>query len=146
MKKIVLFLVIVATIFSACKKEEPVSNQQFVQNYIVGKWPFKVLTAITTKNGMRVDSTTKIYGGIDSPRLVVDTVQFTAEGKYLKKNDTLNYTINATGDSITYSRDTIDKWKIKFLRLKSIILIQEKTEIKGSDTFIYYKEQQLIRN
>ena len=146
MKKIVLFLVSVATIFSACKKEEQVSNQQFVQNYIVGKWPFKVLTSITTKNGLRIDSTTKIYGGLDTLLKVVDTVQFTADGKYIKKKDIVQFTIDETGDNIIYSRDSIGTWKIKYLRLKSIILTQEKTEKKGSDNFVYYKEQQLIRN
>ena len=89
---------------------------------------------------------TLIYG-LDSPAKVLklDTVQFTAEGKYIKKADTIKYTLDETGDNITYNRDTLGTWKIKFLRLKSIILTQEKTEKKGSDTYIYYKEQQLIK-
>ena len=147
MKKIILLFALVATLFQACK-EEVVSNQQFVQNFVVGKWPLKAMIYIDRKNGAIVKNDTVIYG-LDSPKRVlkVDTVQFTAEGKYIqKKVDTLNYTIDAIGDNITYNRDTIGTWKINFLRLKSIILSQEKTEKKGSDTFIYYKEQQLIRN
>ena len=151
MKKILLlisFFALASIIFYACKKEE-VNNQQFVQNYIVGKWPLKAIIYINTKNGIVIKDDT-VYYGLDSPKVVlkVDTVQFTAEGRYIQKinTDTLNYTVDATGDNITYSRDTIGTWKIKFLRLKSIILSQDKTEKKGSDTFNYYKEQQLIRN
>lgn len=101
---------------------------------------------INKKNGVITRNDTVIFG-LDSPKRVVDTVRFTTGGKYIqKKIDTLSYTIDATGDNITYSRDSMGTWKIKFLRLKSIILSQEKTENIGSATFIYYKEQQLIRN
>ncbi|MEJ5992917.1 hypothetical protein WG904_00710 [Pedobacter sp. Du54] len=149
MKKIprLIFLFALASIiFNACKEEE-INNQQFVQNYIVGKWPFKAMIYINRKNGTITKNDTVIYG-LDSPNVVLklDTVQFTAEGKYIQKNvDTLNYTIDATGDNITYSRDSIGTWNIKFLRLKSIILTQEKTEKIGLDTYSYYKEQQLIK-
>lgn len=146
MKKIILLFAFTAALLCACKEEE-INNQQFVQNYIVGKWPLKAMIYITTKNGALIKNDTVIYG-LDSPNvaLKLDTVQFTAEGKYIqKKIDTLSYTLDASGDNITYSRDSIGTWNIKFLRLKSIILAQEKTEKKGNDTFIYYKEQQLIK-
>ncbi|RZL19781.1 MAG: hypothetical protein EOO89_02300 [Pedobacter sp.] len=149
MKKILVSIALFALasiIFHACKEEE-VNTQQFVQNFVVGKWPLKAEIFRTTVNGAVTRNDTLIYG-LDSPAKVLklDTVQFTAAGKYIKKADTLNYTIDATGDNITYSRDTIGTWKIKFLRLRSIILTQEKTEKKGTDTYIYYKEQQLVRN
>ncbi len=150
MKKIlalISFFALASIVFYACKEEDVVTNQQFVQNYIVGKWPFKAMISINKKNGVIIKNDTLIYG-LDSATRVVDTVRFTAEGKYIQKNktDTLGYTIDATGDNIIYSRDSIGKWKINFLRIKSIILSQEKSEKQGSDTFIYYKEQQLIRN
>lgn len=143
MKKIILLSAFVAVLFYACKEEE-INSQQFVQNYIVGKWPLKVVIAKTTKNGIITKNDTVIYG-LDTLSKV-DTLQYTAAGKYIKKKgDTLNYTIDNAGEHITYNRDSIGTWNIKFLRLKSIILTQEKTEKIGSDTFIYYKEQQLIK-
>lgn len=145
MKKIILLFAFVITIFYACK-EEVVGNQQFVQNYIIGKWPRKTAINITKKNGVEIKNDTIIYG-LDSPNIVllVDTVRFAANGICIKNGDSLNYAIDGTGDNITYSIDSLGKWNIKFLRLRSIILTQEKTEKKGSNTFIYYKEEQLIK-
>lgn len=145
MKKITLLFAFVAVLFYACKEEE-IGNQQFVQNYIIGKWPRKTTILKTTKNGTIILDTTVVYG-LDTPNIVlpIDTVQFAADGRCIKNGDTLNYTLDGTGDNITYSIDSLGTWNIKFLRLKSIILTQEKTEKKGSDTFIYYKEEQLIK-
>ena len=138
MKKIILF-VFVSIILYACKEEE-VSTQQFVQNFIVGKWPHKATVLITRKNGAITKNDTLVYG-LDSPAIErpLDTVQFTALGKYVKNRDSINYTIDSEGKNITFARDTIGTWNIKFLRLRSIILVQEKTEKVGSDTFIYLK-------
>ena len=141
----VTFFALSAILFYACKEEE-IGNQQFVQNYMVGKWPHKTTILKTIKNGTTILDSTIIYG-LDTPNIVlpIDTVQFAADGKCIKNGEALNYTIDDTGDNITYSVDSLGTWKIKFLRLKSIILTQEKTEKKGSDTFIYYKEEQLIK-
>jgi len=148
MKKIffsVILFACTAILFYACTKEE-VNNQQFVKNHFVGKWPLKKAIFKTTKNGIIIVNDTLVYG-LDSPSVVlpIDTVQFTIDGKCIKNGKNLNYTIDEKGDNISYSIDSIGTWHIKFLRLKSIILTQEKTEIKGSDTFIFYKEEQLIK-
>lgn len=144
MKKIIL-CVFAATLLNACKEEE-INNQQFVQNHFVGKWPLKKAIFKTTKNGQIILDSTATYG-LDTPNIVlpIDTVQFTADGKCIKNGNTINYTIDGTGDNISYSTVPLGTWNIKFLRLKSIILTQEKTEKIGPDTFIYYKEEQLIK-
>lgn len=144
MKKLTL-LIFVAIILHACKKEE-INNQQFVQNHFVGKWPLKKALKITTKNGDTIVNDTINYG-IDLPITAypIDTMLFTAGGKYIKNGDTVNYTIDKTGDNISYTTTPAETWLIKYLRQKSIILTQQKTEKVGSDTFIYYKEQQLIK-
>lgn len=148
MKKISLLIALFALtsiIIHACKKEE-VSNQQFVQNYIVGKWPLKKAVNITIKNGDTTVNDTINYGiGTPTTALPIDTMLFTADGKYTKKGQTVTYTIDETGDNISYKTTPAETWHIKYLRLKSIILMQEKTEKIGSDSFIYYKEQQLIK-
>ena len=140
-----IFFAAVTVIFYACQKEE-VNSQQFVTNHFIGKWPLKKAIFKTTKNGIVTVNDTLIYG-LDSPAIFrrVDTVRFTDDGKCVKRGQALSYTIDATGDNLTYSIDSIGTWNIKFLRLKSIILTQEKTEKKGPDTFIYFKEEQLIK-
>lgn len=134
-----------AILFYACKKEE-VGTQQFVQNYIIGKWPRKIAVNITKKNGDTIKNDT-LFFGLDSPSVVllVDTVQFAADGTGFKNGNAIQYTIDGDGENIIYIPDSLGTWNIKFLRTKSIILTQEKTEKKGPDTFIYYKEEQLIK-
>jgi hypothetical protein len=148
MKNLFFFIVLFALasiLFYACKEEE-INDQQFVQNYFVGRWPVKARIAINVKNGDTILNDTTLYAPIDTLGDKMDTVAFTSDGKYIKNGDTLsNYSIDGTGDNISYSNDLMGTWNIKFLRLKSIILTQEKTEKKGPDTFLYYKEEQLIK-
>ncbi len=140
-----VFFALASIVFYACKDEE-IGNQQFVQNHIIGKWPHKQTIIITKKNGVETENDTLVYG-LDSPAVVlpVDTVQFLADGRCIKNGDTINYTVDGEGKNITYSKDSIGTWFIQFLRLRSIILTQQRTEKQGSDTFIYYKEEQLIK-
>ncbi len=141
----IILSVFIATTFFACKEEE-VSDQQFVKNHFIGKWPLKLTINITSKNGDTTINDTTFYG-LDTPNIVlpVDTLLYTPENKYIKKGEVFEYSIDETGDHISYTTTPAETWKIKYLRLKSIILTQEKTEKKGSDTFIYYTEEQLIR-
>ncbi|MGF1922805.1 MAG: hypothetical protein ACQUHE_01400 [Bacteroidia bacterium] len=147
MKKLafsIAFFALASIIFYACKEEE-VSNQQFVQNHIIGKWPLKRSISIIKKNGIETENDTLIYGK-DSTSLPIDTVQFLADGTFIRnKDDSFKYAVDGEGNRIIFSRDSIGTWFIKFLRRQSIILTQERTENTGSDTFIYYKEQQLIK-
>ncbi|HTM97644.1 MAG TPA: hypothetical protein VL088_02820 [Pedobacter sp.] len=142
----IILFAFAAVIFFACKKEE-INDQQFVKNHFIGKWPLLKTINMTTKNGDTIMNDT-IYYGLSAPNVVlpIDTLVFTKEDKYVKKGDTVNYTIDETGDHISFKTTPVETWKIKYLRIKSIILSQEKTEKKGSDAFIYYKEEQLIRN
>ncbi len=136
--------ILAAIVFYACKEEE-ISTQQFVKNYIIGKWPHKKTILITKENGVETKNDTIFYG-IDTNSLPIDTVQFLADGNCIKNGDSLKYTIDGEGKNITYSKNSIDStWFIQHLRLKSIILTHEKTEKKGSTTFLYYKEEQLIK-
>jgi hypothetical protein len=140
-----IFISLIGLFFFACKEEE-ISDQSFVKNHFIGKWPLKVAVDITTKNGTITKNDTIFYG-IDTPvtAFPLDTLEFTSDDKYLRKDESFTYTIDETGDNITYTTSPAETWKIKYLRLKSIILTQEKTEKIGNDTFIYYKEEQLIK-
>lgn len=136
-------LLLACLFFFACKEEE-IGTQQFVQNHIIGAWPHKISVNIVKKNGVEIEKATIRYG-IDAPYLVVDTVKFLADGYCIKNGDTVKYTVDGEGKNISYTKDSLGTWFINYLRLKSISLTQEKTEKKGSDTFVYYKEEQLIR-
>ncbi len=141
----IILSVFIATTFFACKEEE-VSDQQFVKNHFIGKWPLKLTVNLTVKNGDTTINDTTFYG-LDTPNIVlpVDTFLYTPENKFIRKAKTVEYTIDEKGDYISYKTTPSETWKIKYLRLKSIILTQEKSEKKGADNFIYYTEEQLIR-
>jgi len=126
-----------------------INDQEFVKNHFIGKWPLKVSIKITVKNGDTIVNDKIIYG-LDTPVVTVptppiDTLLFTADGKYTKKGMTVNYEIDATGDNISYSTTPPSTWKIEYLRNTSIILTQRRTEKVGADTFNYYVEEQLIK-
>jgi hypothetical protein len=141
----VIFISLLSLFFSACKEEE-ISDQTFVKNHFIGKWPLKLTINITTKNGAITKNDTTFHGvGTPPEEFPVDTLQFTNDDKYIRDDKSFTYTIDETGDNIRYSTTPPETWKIKYLRLKSIILSQEKTEKIGNDTFIYYKEEQLIK-
>lgn len=148
-KKYRFFLLVGALLaagFHACKKED-IDIQHFVENHIKGKWPHKLSIAITLKNGVEISNDTTYYG-IDRLGIVipVDTVEYLSAIKCVKNNDTIPYSIDKTGDYIQYGSDADpDTWKILYLRTKSIILTQEKTEKQGADTYLYYKEERLIK-
>lgn len=121
-------------------------NQQFVENAVRGKWLHKKSISITFKNGVEMANDT-IYYGLDSPAVVlpVDTIQFLADGTCIKQGQKLSYSIDKAGDYLQYESSPPDTWKIEYLRFRSIILNQETTETKGTDTYRYYKEDQLTR-
>lgn len=133
--------------FYACKKE-PVDSQEFVKNHFLGGWPLKKEISITRENGIIIKNDTLEFG-LDSPNVVLplDTVQFTAEGLSIrnKGKDTVSYTIDATGDNITYSLASMGTWNIKTFQWRNIVLTQEKREVSGSNVIIYYKEEQFVR-
>lgn len=148
MRKFIIFIILTTltlSIFYACKKEV-IDTQEFVKNHVIGKWPLKKHIEITFKNGDTILNDTTYYSKTDTLLLPIDTVIFTADGKYTQKDTTYNYSIYANGDSLSITTSPPTKWNIKFLRLYSIILAQEKTKKIGSDTFIYYTETQLTKN
>ncbi|RZK42793.1 MAG: hypothetical protein EOO90_05570 [Pedobacter sp.] len=142
-----LCLLAVVAMFYACKKE-PVDSQEFVKNHFLGGWPLKKEISITRENGIIIKNDTLEFG-LDSPNVVLplDTVQFTAEGLSIrnKGKDTVSYTIDATGDNITYSLASMGTWNIKTFQWRNIVLTQEKREVSGSNVIIYYKEEQFVR-
>ncbi|MES2416944.1 MAG: hypothetical protein V4541_02090 [Bacteroidota bacterium] len=141
---ILTLIVFTLTTFQACKKEE-VNTQEFVKNHIIGKWPLKARTETTYKDDIIISDTTFKYPPTDTSTAPVDTLLFTADGKYTKKGVTVNYTIDASGEQINYDTSPPSSWKIKYLRNTSIILTQERTEKIGTANFRYYIEEQLIK-
>jgi hypothetical protein len=132
----ILFILTLVLIY-ACKKEV-VNSQDITKNKFIGKWPLKMRVSITIKNNDTIDNDTLIV----TP---VDTLTFTPEGKYTRGNTTVDYTIDEQGENITYGTTPPTTWNIKFLRIKSIILSQTKTETTGPDRYVYYTEEQLVK-
>ncbi|MCY1514762.1 hypothetical protein D9M68_493140 [compost metagenome] len=143
-RAICMFIAGLSLWLSACKKEE-VSNQQLVKNHFLGKWPHKKTIRITLKNNDTLSNDT-LYYGLDSPAVVlpVDTVIFGADS-CIKNKQKMAFTVDATGDHITYGLPTLGTWKIAFIQPRRIILSRQKTETEGSDMLLYYEEEQLIR-
>lgn len=147
MRRFIVFIVsmiLMLSIFYACKKED-INTQEFVKNHLIGRWPLKKHIEITSKNGDTILNDTTYYSKTDTLLLPIDTVIFMADGKYIQKDITYNYTVYANGDSLSITTTPPTKWNIKFLRQQSIILAQERTKKTGSDNFIYYTETQLIK-
>lgn len=138
MKKFgVALFILTLILFYACKKDE-VNSKDITKNKFIGKWPLKVRITINTKNNDTIVNDTLTL----TP---VDTLVFTPEGKYTRRNTTVDYTIDELGENITYTTTPPTTWNIKFLRIKSIILTQTKTETIGADSYTYYTEEQLIK-
>jgi hypothetical protein len=121
----------------ACKKED-VNTPEFVKSHFVGKWPLKQHIEIVRKNNVIISNDTTKF----SP---IDTLVYTADGKYTKAKTTVNYTIDEAGQHITYATSPETTWDIKYLRITSIILTRGRTETVGNDIFTYYTEEQLIK-
>ena len=122
----------------ACEKEV-ISTEEVTAAHFVGRWPLKLHIEIVKKNNVISKNDTVRF----SP---IDTLTYTNDGKFIRKNDTVAYSLNAVSETISYAtKPTTTVWKIKWLRLKSIILTQERTETVSGDTFVYYTEEQLIK-
>ncbi len=122
----------------ACKKE-PVDPKIFVERSLQGIWLIKSKVMITVKNtNDTILKDTLSY-------LPVDTVAYTADGKYYRHNTLVNFTIDAIGENITYQTPTLDVWHIEFMRNKSVGLTKMTTLNIGTDTFKYYTGEVLFK-
>lgn len=137
-------LALFALVIVACKKED-IKSQEVVQKHLIGKWPLKYRVEITYKNNKEISNDTISYLPPSGTPQIVDTLVFTADGKFTKDNETVDFKVDETGENITFLSTPPSEWFIKYLRLKSIALSQEKTEKIGNDTFRYYVEEQLIK-
>ena len=133
----ILCLSCLAISIYACKKEE-LNSEDVVKSKFIGKWPLKKHIEINLKNGDTISKDTTTY-------LPIDTLVFTTEGKYIKAGTTVDYTIDPSGEKITYSTAPPTTWTIKFLRINSIILTNSRTETIAGNLHTYYIEEQLIK-
>jgi hypothetical protein len=125
MKKLKTFalisLIAILAIYG-CKKEE-VNNQQFVQGFIIGKWPLKYnIRTISNANFGDRNDTLITYNPID-------TLVFTADGKVSRRNktviSTMSYSIDETGENITFTGTTATTLKLIYVRSTSLIIGKE---------------------
>lgn len=132
-----VLLAFVSCLLFACKKVE-VNEIKLVKNKFIGKWPVKVRILDTLFNG--------ISNGPDTLTLsTIDTLMFSAEGKLTSNIYNTTYSFDASAENITYNTMPTIKWKIDFLRIKSIILSSSRTEMIGGVTTVYKIEEQLIK-
>ncbi len=124
-------------VFYACKKEDEIAGADFAKERFVGKWPLKNQVIIEIENFRDTVRNDTI------PYLPVDTLVYTTDGKYTRRGITVDYTIDAAGENITYNTTPAATWNIKFMRNTSITLTQERTEQVGANTITTYTEDQL---
>lgn len=137
LKIVVLLLACLTLTIYACKKET-LSDQQFVQQHFVGKWPLKSRVSIELKNKDTLKKDTIRF----SP---IDTLVFTADGKYTKGLISADYSIDAAGENLSIATTPAVNWHIEYLRKTSIVLTQRRTETIGADVFTYYIEENLVK-
>ncbi|TKB97498.1 hypothetical protein [Pedobacter cryotolerans] len=133
----IILLSIFAVAIYGCKKEEEIAGSEFAKERFIGKWPLKNQVIIEIENFRDTNRNDTI------PYLPVDTLVYTADGKYTRRGITVDYTIDAAGENITYNTTPATTWRIKFMRNTSIILTQERTEQVGTNTITTYTEDQL---
>jgi hypothetical protein len=118
-KTVALILMICLFAFYSCKKEE-VNNQEYVQKFIIGKWPLKYnIRTISNPNFGDKSDTLIRYNPID-------TLVFTEDGTVKRVNKTLissmSYSIDEAGENITFKGTTTNTLKLVFVRNTSLII------------------------
>lgn len=127
------FCIALFILLHGCKKEE-VNPQTFVQQHLVGKWPLKFKISTTYTNNIAGNpDTLKKYDPID-------TLVFTADGKYQKRNKTVitsgSFSIDEKGENITFSGNPAVTQKFSYVRNTSIGLIVSETTTATGKTVI----------
>lgn len=119
-----------------------VNPQTFLQQHLVGKWPLKFRVSLTYNNNIisKTDTISK-YNPID-------TLLFTADGKYEKRNKTVlssgTYSVDESGENITFKSNTTTlTQKFNYVRNTSIGLIISETTTANGRVVI---EDQLKKN
>lgn len=137
----VLILLAAVTFIYSCKKED-VNAQELVQKQFIGRWPLKYTIKTIYTNNVAAKPDTITYNPID-------TLIFTADGKVIKQNKTVlstgTYSIDATGESITFSGTPAVTQRLSFVRNTSIGLSTETTVTTGTTATKTVIEDQLIK-
>ena len=135
-KFVLLGLLSIGIMGYACKKE-PVNQKLFVERYLTGtdftRWPIQSYVRLELKN-----TDTLVKDSIDLP---VDTAIFKTNLKFIKGTDTLGFSIDETGDNITFSTQPDSTWRIDYLRTSTFKLVHERKENVGTDVMVYKIEQ-----
>ncbi|MFN0291307.1 hypothetical protein [Pedobacter helvus] len=135
-KFVLLGLVCIGIVGYACKKE-PVNSQLFVERYLTGtdftRWPIQSYVRLELKN-----TDTLVKDSIDLP---VDTAVFNTNLKFIKGVDTIGFSIDETGDHITFSTQPDSTWIIEYLRPSTFKLVHERKETIGTEVTTYKIEQ-----
>ena len=111
-------------------KKDVVTDKEAALRQILGRWPLKYRIR-TINNGFtnRLDST--IYNP-------VDTLIFTDDGKFVKRNKTVisagNYSVDEGGQNITFSGTPILTQKLSYIRVTTIGLLVSDVTIDAGGT------------
>lgn len=139
LKLVFLFLIILGIVGYACKKE-PVDSKLFVEKYLVGEWPlkFEIKTAIQNGNDTISHSDTTKF----TP---ADTTTFTSDLKFIRGTNAVNFSVDATGENITFTSAPDSIWHIGYLRKTSFKLIYIRKENVGNDVISYITERDFAK-
>ncbi len=131
-----LLLLLLFSILSACKKGAV--GGEFVSNYLVGKWGSKSLIEIHIKNGDTVVNDTTSYTEIDS-------LVFLSDHRFSFLEQTGTYEVDASGENLKLISTPSQEWHIKYLRVSSMLLIQQRERTEGIDRYRDYLEWHLSK-
>lgn len=130
------FLIGIAIVCFSCEKV-PVDSRIFVERFLTGKdftkWPIQSYVKLELKGKDTVHKET-----ID---LAIDTVIFNTNSKYIRGTDTVNFSVDAAGENITFSTKPDSTWHIEYLRTSSVKLVHQRSETANGVTTNYKIEQ-----
>ena len=133
--KFVFLIIVLGVIGNACKKE-PVDSKLFVENYLMGKWPLRaqIETIIKNSNDTISPSDSTIF-------VPIDTTEFTEDFKFIRGVNMVDFTVDATGENITFSTAPDSTWNIGYLRNTGFKLVYIRKETIGADVISYITER-----
>ncbi|TCC88182.1 hypothetical protein EZ428_20895 [Pedobacter frigiditerrae] len=122
-----ILLAFTALAFYACKKEVLTDKQAALQQ-LVGRWPLKYKIR-TIEDGFGIRKDTTAYNP-------VDTLVFSADGKYIQTNKTViksgTFTLDEAGESITFSGTPALTQKFNYIRTNTIgLVVSDETDATG---------------
>lgn len=118
-------------------KSTPVDEVLLTKSKFLGQWRLTTRITDTLVNGKSKNKPDTIKF------TAIDTLQFLPNDTLIIGNTKTLYSFDEKAENVTYQTTPPATWHIEYLRIKSIILTNRRTENIGNDAYTYYTEEQL---